>query len=255
MRTFLLAFFSITFLNSCNAQENVIFFDDFEGEELDMKSWNYVEGDGCPDLCGWGNNEEQIYTRDNVKLRDGNLVITASKKDGNYYSGRINSKDKIEFKYGTIEVRANVAEAKGLWPAAWMLGHDIDEVSWPASGEIDMVEYIGREPDVVFNSLHTPASHGNTINTRKTKIEGISKGFHVFKTVWTKDSIEFIVDGESLYTFTPKNYTSEEYPFRKEFYLLFNMAIGGNLGGAKIDDAALPEEFIVDYIKVTQNSN
>ena len=237
------------------AQEKVIFEEDFEGDSLDMEVWNYEEGDGCPDLCGCGNNEEQVYNRDYVEVKDGNLVITAVKKDGEYYSGKINSKDNIEFTYGVIEVRAKVATGKGLWPAIWMLGANIGEVGWPASGEIDILEYIGREPGMIFTSLHTPASHGNTINTKKTKIKGIDEGFHTYKAVWTKEYIEFFVDDQQLYKFTPEKYDEEHYPFRKDFYFLINMAIGGNLGGAEIDDAALPEEFIVDYIKVTQNSN
>lgn len=246
---FLSLFFGIA---SVKAQEKVIFQDDFNGNELNMKHWNYEEGDGCPDLCGWGNNEKQIYDRNYVKVKDGNLVITAVKKGDQYYSGKINSKDKLEFTYGIIEVRAKVATTKGLWPAIWMLGADISEVSWPASGEIDILEYIGREPGKVFTSLHTPASHGNTINTKKTKIEGIEEGFHIYKAVWTKDYIEFFVDDQQVYKFTPEQYDAKHYPFRKDFYFLINMAVGGNLGGAEINDKALPDKFYVDYIKVTE---
>ena len=233
------------------AQENVIFEEDFNGDSLNMEVWNYEEGDGCPNLCGWGNNEEQVYDREYVEVKDGNLVITAVKKDGEYYSGKINSKDNVEFTYGVIEVRAKVATGKGLWPAIWMLGANIGEVGWPASGEIDILEYIGREPGKVFTSLHTPASHGNTINTRKTMIDDIEEGFHDYKVVWTKDYIEFFVDDQQLYKFTPEAYDDEHYPFRKDFYFLINMAVGGNLGGAEIDDSALPDKFYVDHIKVT----
>lgn len=239
-----------SFFSGC-AQENVIFEEDFNGDSLNMEVWNYEEGDGCPNLCGWGNNEEQVYDRKYVEVKDGNLVITAVKKDGEYYSGKINSKDNVEFTYGVIEVRAKVATGKGLWPAIWMLGANIGEVGWPASGEIDILEYIGREPGKVFTSLHTPASHGNTINTKKTLIEGIEEGFHDYKVVWTKNYIEFFVDEQQLYKFTPKAYDDENYPFRKDFYFLINMAVGGNLGGAEIDDSALPDKFYVDHIKVT----
>jgi len=239
-------------LLSATAQEKVIFQDDFEGDSLDMAVWNYEEGDGCPNLCGWGNNEEQIYDRKYVEVKDGNLVITAVKKDDQYYSGKINSKGNVEFTYGVIEVKAKVATGKGLWPAIWMLGADISEVGWPASGEIDILEYIGREPGMVFTSLHTTASHGNTINTKKTKIKDIEEGFHTYKAVWTEKYIEFFVDGQQLYKFTPKQYDAAHYPFKKDFYFLINMAVGGNLGGAEINDAALPDKFYVDYIKVTE---
>ena len=241
-------FFSLSFTG--NSQ--VIFEENFEGEELNMEHWNYEEGDGCPDLCGWGNNELQIYDRNYVEVEDGNLVITAVKKGDKYFSGKINSKDKIEFKYGEIEVRAKVAEGKGLWPAVWMLGSDIDEVGWPASGEIDIMEYVGREPQKVFTSLHTPASHGNTVNTKKVFIEDIEEGFHIYKAVWTEDFIEFFIDGNSIYKFIPKEYDDAHYPYRKPFYFLINMAVGGNFGGPDVDDAIFPKKFYVDYIKVTK---
>ena len=237
---------------SGQSQEKIIFEENFNGDKLDMSVWNYEEGDGCPNLCGWGNNEEQIYDRKYVEVKNGNLVITAVKKNGEYYSGKINSKDNLEFTYGVIEVRAKIATGKGLWPAIWMLGANISEVGWPASGEIDILEYIGREPGTVFTSLHTPASHGNTINTKKTKIKDIEEGFHTYKAVWTKNYIEFFVDDEQLYRFTPEKYDDKHYPFRKDFYFLINMAVGGNLGGAEINDQALPDKFYIDHIKVTE---
>ncbi|WP_026933089.1 glycoside hydrolase family 16 protein [Christiangramia echinicola] len=237
---------------SGQSQEKIIFEENFNGDKLDMSVWNYEEGDGCPNLCGWGNNEEQIYDRKYVEVKDGNLVITAVKKDGEYYSGKINSKNNVEFTYGVIEVRAKIATGKGLWPAIWMLGANISEVGWPASGEIDILEYIGRETGTVFTSLHTPASHGNTINTKKTKIKDIEEGFHTYKAVWTKNYIEFFVDDEQLYRFTPEKYDDKHYPFRKDFYFLINMAVGGNLGGAEINDQALPDKFYIDHIKVTE---
>jgi len=242
----------LVLVSTACAQEKIIFEEDFNADTLNMEVWNYEEGDGCPDLCGWGNNEKQIYNRDYVALEDGKLVITAEKKGDTYYSGKINSKDNVEFTYGIIEVKAKLATGKGLWPAIWMLGADISEVGWPASGEIDILEYIGREPGIVFTSLHTPASHGNTINTKKTKIADIEEGYHTYKAVWTPDYIEFFVDGNQLYRFTPENYNEEEYPFKKDFYFLINMAVGGNLGGAEIDESALPDKFYVDHIKVTE---
>jgi len=237
---------------SVTAQEKVIFQEDFNGDSLDMSIWNYEEGDGCPNLCGWGNNEEQIYDREYVEVKDGNLVITALKKNNQYYSGKINSKANVEFTYGVIEMRANVATTKGLWPAIWMLGADIDEVSWPASGEIDLMEYIGRRPNIVYSTLHLPANHGENAVGKETEIEGIGEGYHIFKTVWTKDYIEYFVDGKQVFRHTPEKYDAEHYPFRKDFYFLVNMAIGGNLGGAEIKDSELPAKFYVDYIKVTE---
>lgn len=234
------------------AQEKVIFEEDFNGDSLDMSSWSYEEGDGCPNLCGWGNNERQIYDRNYVEVKDGNLVITAVKKGDKYYSGKINSKDKVEFMYGEIEVRAKLATGKGIWPAFWMLGADIEEVSWPASGEIDIMEYVGKEPHTLYTTLHTPATHGENASSKKTVVENIEEGYHNYKAVWTKDYIEFFVDGDQLYRFTPEKYDAEHYPFRKDFYFLINMAVGGNFGGPEVDDSIFPVKYYIDHIKVTQ---
>lgn len=231
----------------------VIFEDDFEGERLDMTKWNYEEGDGCPGLCGWGNNERQIYDRNYVSLEDGKLVIEAVKTGDQYYSGKINTKNKVEFKYGTIETRLKLPEGHGIWPAVWMLGNNIDEKGWPACGEIDLMEYVGREPDIIYSSLHTPAAHGDSPNSKKSHIEDIEEGYHVFKTVWTEKDIQYFIDGKHVYTFIPEVYDEEHYPFRHPFYILINMAVGGNFGGPEVNDAIFPVKFYVDYIKITQN--
>lgn len=230
----------------------VIFEDNFDGAELNMEYWNYEEGDGCPDLCGWGNNERQSYHRDYVQIEDGKLVITVAKQEGHYYSGKVNTKDKVNFQYGIVEFRAKLPQGKGVWPALWMLGTDINQVSWPASGEIDIMEYVGREPGAIHTTLHTPASYGNTINTRKTMVENIEQGYHTYKAVWTQNNISFYIDDKQVYEFVPQQYDKEHYPFRKPFYILMNMAVGGNLGGQEIDDTALPAKFYIDYVRVTE---
>lgn len=250
LKYFIFIFF-LSFSASGKAQE-VIFEEHFNGKELNMEHWNYEEGDGCPDLCGWGNKELQIYDRDFVSVEDGKLVITADKIDGQYFSGKINSKDKVEFQYGIIEVKAKLATGKGLWPAVWMLGSNISEVGWPASGEIDLMEYVGKEPNTIYSSLHTPANHGENANSRKTEIEGIEEGFHVYKTIWTEKEIKYFIDGKPVYTFIPEKYDKAHFPFRKPFYFLINMALGGNFGGPEVDDSVFPAKFYVDYIKVTE---
>ncbi len=154
-------------------QEELYWAEEFDGTELNEAFWNFEVGDGCPDLCGWGNAEPQVYTRENHRVKDGKLHITVRKDAGSYTSTRITTKNKVEFQYGRVEARAKIPRGKGVWPALWMLGSNIDEVGWPLCGEIDILEYVGREPQVVFNSLHTMDSHGNTINTRKTRIEDI----------------------------------------------------------------------------------
>ncbi|WP_224485129.1 glycoside hydrolase family 16 protein [Robertkochia aurantiaca] len=238
-------------LVSLQAQKLVL-FEDFEGSSLDSTLWNIEKGNGCPDLCGWGNNELQLYGDESIGFEDGNLVITARKEGDAYHSARINTKDKFEFRYGTVEIRANIPEGKGLWPAFWMLGSNIDEVGWPVCGEIDILEYVGREPGMVFTSMHTASSHGNTINTQKTYIDNIEKGFHLFRADWTPESITFSVDGEKVYTYAPKEKNEETWPYDQPFYLLLNMAIGGNFGGPEVNDAIFPARYVIDYIKVYQ---
>jgi beta-glucanase (GH16 family) len=219
---------------------------------LDEKIWNFELGDGCPNLCGWGNNERQIYTQNNHVVNEGMLTITAKKEAHQYTSTRITTAAKVEFKYGYIETRAKIPVGHGIWPAFWMLGSNIKTVGWPLCGEIDILEYVGKEPQMIFTSLHTQASHGNTINTKKTKIESIEEGFHTYGVDWTSEKMDFYVDGKVVYTFHPKDKSEAVWPFNQPFYFILNVAIGGNFGGPKVDDSLFPQEFIIDYIKVYQ---
>lgn len=252
MKTSLKLISSVLFLWSIipiNAQQ-LIWSDEFEGALLDTSIWNYELGDGCPDLCGWGNNERQLYTMKNHRLEDGKLIITAKLEDGRYTSTRITTKGKKEFQYGRIEARAKLPIGHGIWPAFWMLGSNIDEARWPLCGEIDVLEYIGRDPDHVFTSLHTQDSHGNTINSKRTKKEDIEDGFHHFAVDWTAEKMNFLLDGKIVYTFSPEERTEAIWPFDQPFYILVNMAIGGNFGGPEVDDSIFPQEYIIDYIRV-----
>lgn len=255
LRSFFIA--SLIVLSSCQEKNTseLILNENFEGDSLDKSVWNVVTGDGCPDLCGWGNNERQVYSKDHVDIKDNQLIITADLQDSTYYSGRINTKSKFSFKYGSLEVKAKLPEGQGLWPAIWMLGNNIDEVGWPASGEIDVMEYVGKNPGEIHTSLHTPDSYGNTVNTKITSKENIEDDFHIYKAEWNKDSIQFYIDGEKVYTFAPENKTDEVWPFDQKFYLLLNMAIGGNFGGPEVDDSIFPQKFIIDYVKVYSNTN
>ena len=210
-------------------------------------------GDGCPSLCGWGNKEYQIYTKENVSVKNNQLIIKATLEQGNYFSGRITTKDKMEFQYGTIEVRAKLPKGLGVWPAIWMLGHDIDNVHWPSCGEIDIMEYVGRMPNQIHTTLHTKDSYGVSNNTKVSSIENIEEGFHVYKLDWNANRIQFLIDDNIVYTFSPENKTQEVWPFDKPFYLIINFAVGGYFGGFEVDDSIFPQEFIIDYIKVYEN--
>jgi beta-glucanase (GH16 family) len=181
------------------------------------------------------------------------LTINILNDGGTYTSTRITTKDKVEFTYGRIEARAKIPTGTGVWPAIWMLGANIDDVGWPRCGEIDILEYVGKNPGEVFNSVHTLASSGNTINTETTSIPDIEEGFHVFAANWTSNRIEFFVDDILLYTYFPPTFTEEHWPFNKDAYLILNTAVGGNFGGPDIDDSIFPQQFIIDYIRVYSN--
>ncbi len=241
---------------ACTAQVKrgkLLWEENFNGKTLNEKVWNFELGDGCPNICGWGNNERQLYTKENHRLENGKLIITARKDGDKYTSTRITTAGKKEFQYGYIEARAKIPVGQGIWPAFWMLGSNIKVVGWPKSGEIDILEYVGKEPNMVFTSLHTQASHGETINTKKTRFEDIEEGFHTYAINWTKEKIEFYVDNNLVYTFAPESKTVDVWPFSQPFYFIVNVAIGGNFGGPEVDDTIFPQEFIIDYIKVYAN--
>jgi beta-glucanase (GH16 family) len=233
-------------------ERKLIWQEEFEGTQLDQEVWNFELGDGCPNLCGWGNNERQLYTKENHKVQNGQLIITAKKEGSVYTSTKITTKGKKEFQYGRIEIRAKLPVGTGIWPAFWMLGSNIDTAGWPKCGEIDILEYVGKEPEMVYTTLHTQDSHGNTINTKKTKFNNIEKGFHKYSIDWSKDTIVFYVDDKEVYKFAPDKKTEDKWPFNQPFYIIVNMAIGGNFGGPEVDDSIFPQEYIVDYIKVYQ---
>ncbi|HRV54040.1 MAG TPA: glycoside hydrolase family 16 protein [Mangrovimonas sp.] len=251
---FILGIAIVLLFSSCSKNgPKIVFEENFDGTSLNENVWNYELGNGCPNKCGFGNNERQTYTKQNAQVEDGYLTITATKEGDNYYSARLNTKDKIEFQYGTVEVRAQLPTGKGMWPAVWMLGHDISEKGWPLCGEIDIMEYVGREPNTAFNTLHTQDSHGNSKNSKKTVIQDLEQGFHVYKLNWSQDKMDFFVDDELLYTFKAEERTEAIWPFDKPYFLILNLAVGGNFGGPEVDDSIFPREFVVDYVKVYQD--
>lgn len=237
---------------SQKADKKLVWEEDFSGNTLNEEVWNFELGNGCPNVCGWGNNERQVYTKNNHELKDGMLHITAKREGDSYTSTRITTAGKKEFTYGYMEVRAKLPQGQGIWPAFWMLGGNIKQAGWPLAGEIDILEYVGKNPHMVYTSLHTQDSHGETINTRKTEFTDIEEGFHIFAIDWTKDSITFYVDDAPVYTFAPEEKTEAVWPFHKPFYFLVNMAVGGNFGGPEVDDSIFPQTYILDYIRVYQ---
>ncbi len=235
----------------------LVFAEEFDVDGApDPSIWNFQTGDGCPSLCGWGNGEAQYYTDrpENVVIESGMLKITALAESfggRQYTSARLNTQDKFEFTYGRVDVRARVPETGGTWPAAWMLGADIDTNPWPAAGEIDILEHVGNQANTVFGTVHTPSGFGGNANGGDTPLPDATTEFHVYSIDWTETSISFFVDDQKFYTYSPAERNADTYPFNKDFFLLVNMAIGGTFGG-NIDPGLTEEVFEIDYIRVYQ---
>lgn len=240
----------------------LVWHDEFEGEgSPDPSKWAYDLGTG---QGGWGNNEVQNYTNDrqNVRLSSGKLVIEANKVNGNWSSARIKTQGKYSFTYGRIEFRAKLPKGSGTWPALWMLGENITTKGWPACGEIDVMEHVGRDPGKIHGTLHTPSSFGNSQNSGTIMVEDFADNFHVYAAEWTEESIKFYVDGTLFYTYAPANKDNATWPFTNPQFIIINLAMGGNFGsdtryetnGQKngIDPALSTARFEVDYVRVYQ---
>lgn len=227
---------------------NLVFSDEFNTDGVpDPSKWGYDLGAG-----GWGNNESQHYTNSatNVIVQGGNLKITAKAESfsgSNYTSARLKTENKFEFTYGKVEVKAKLPVGGGTWPAIWMLGENHATVGWPACGEIDIMEYVGNNPDVVLSTLHFPGNSGGNGVTGSTTVTGASSQFHVYKTIWSPTTINFYVD-DQLFHSMPNNST---IPFNNDFFLILNVAMGGNLGGA-ISPSFTESAMEIDYVRIYQ---
>jgi len=228
--------------------------DEFNGSALDEQSWNYETGGG-----GWGNNELEYYTSSpkNIFLSNGNLIIEARKETmgtNNYTSARINTSGKKQFQYGRIDIRAKLPVSSGMWPALWMLGSNLSTVGWPACGETDIMELIGKNPNQVVGSIHWKqqnASEG-TYNNVYNAAQDFSQQFHVFSEIWDVNSVKLLVDDQVYVTATDQNVTSGTYPFNNPFFFIFNVAVGGDWPGTPDATTTFPQRMFVDYIRVFQ---
>jgi len=253
----------VLFSSKANAQFNkLVWSDEFNGSGLpDSSKWSYDKGKGCPQSCGWGNNELQYYTvanTNNARIEKGYLVVEARKEKiegAEYSSARLVTKNKGDWKYGRLEIRAKLPAGRGMWPAIWMLPTDWKYGGWPHSGEIDIMENVGYWPDSVLGTIHTNAFNG-TRGTQKSaglNFKDLSTAFHVYSIVWTADEIKFYVDNKLYNQFDNSKKSIDEWPFDQRFYLLINIAIGGNWGGKfGVDDAIFPQRMLVDYVRVYQ---
>ncbi len=228
--------------------------DEFDGNNLNTAYWSYEIGKGCDvGICGWGNDELERYTDEasNIKLENGKLVITAIENAGSYTSGRIKTEDKVGLKYGRIDIRARLPKGQGIWPAIWMLGENIDDVSWPACGEIDIMELVGHKPHVVYGAVHYEDG-GYQYETGSSDLSqgDFSEQFHVFTVVWDKDKIEWYVDNNHFKTFSKNGING--YPFNNSFFFIMNVAVGGRWPGNPDETTVFPQKMEVDYIRVFQ---
>lgn len=256
-------FLSVLFLTSCfsspekkNKDEWKLFWsDEFNYTGLpDSAKWNYETGGN-----GWGNNELQYYTNaslNNVEVSNGTLklkVLEQKIENREYTSARLVTKGKAEFTYGKIDIRAKLPAGKGLWPAVWMLGANVDKIAWPGCGEIDIMEHVGYEKDSIFGTIHTKA-YNHIIGTQKGRKNFIANpytDFHLYSLEWSADRMDFLLDNKLYYSIENEHKTFAEWPFDSPFFLIMNIAVGGNLGGKEgVDPTIFPAAMEVDYVRV-----
>lgn len=254
---------SVGFAQATDAgrQLKLVWSDEFDGDSLDYSKWGVEQN-----AFGGGNSELQIYTdrRDNVRVADGHLIIEARRDNANisgttreYSSGRVRTKHRGDWKYGRIDVRAQLPSGAGMWPAIWMLPTEDRYGGWAASGEIDIMEFKGSEPETVHGTLHYggPWPKNQYSGHHFTLPSGtFSEDFHTFSIDWTPGKIEWYVDGELYQTQTTWSSTGGKFPapFDQEFHLVLNLAVGGHFVKPPDAQTKFPQQMLVDYVRVYQ---
>jgi len=255
-----LIFISIIFFNSIGLYSQtyeLVWSDEFDYTGLpDATKWSYDVGGN-----GWGNSELQYYTNartENARVENGYLTIEAHNEtysSNSYTSARLVTKQKGDWLYGRIEVRAKLPSGLGTWPAIWMLPTDWNYGGWPASGEIDIMEHVGYDPTTIYGTVHTQA-YNHTLGTQvgsNTQVPDCESAFHIYAIEWDADKIDFYVDNTKYLTFNNEG-SWEEWPFDKRFHLILNIAVGGSWGGSQgVDPSAFPVSMLVDYVRVYQD--
>lgn len=270
-----ISFLSLGFLGlifstySCNDDEkqtvvtkfDLVMEDNFDVDGApDPSIWAYDIGRGSENN-GWGNNELQYYTDspDNVVVQNGYLIITAKQQalgGASYTSARLKTQNLFEQKYGRFEARIKLPLGQGLWPAFWMLGSNIEQVGWPQCGEIDIMEYLGNNPTQILGTLHGPGFSGGESISKKYNLSNsrFDNEFHVFGVEWSEDHINWYVDDVLYNQITRKQVEDEggEWVFDNSFFMILNMAVGGNLPGSPNSSTTFPQRMLVDYVRVYQ---
>ncbi|MCS7090555.1 MAG: glycoside hydrolase family 16 protein [Verrucomicrobiota bacterium] len=245
----------------------LVWADEFEGPDGSRPNpewWTFDLGGG-----GWGNNELQTYTdrTRNCRIERGLLVVEAHREtytgaDGitrNYTSARLKTQGRVAFRYGRIEARIRVPRGQGLWPAFWMLGTNFPSVGWPQCGEIDIMENIGREPGTVYGTLHGPGyAGGNAVGGRYTLPHGaaLADDFHVFAVEWETNRMRWFIDDILYFTATPASLpVGRTWVFEQPFFLILNVAVGGNWPGSPDATTVFPQRMLVDHVRVYERED
>jgi beta-glucanase (GH16 family) len=243
-------------------------FDGPAGSPPDPATWGYDLGDGsAAGLQGWGNKELETYTDSTANAAvdgKGNLVLRVRKPDAaatcwygpcRYTSARLVTRGKREFQYGRLDVRFKVTDGFGVWPAIWLLGTDVAQVGWPQSGEIDLMEFVGRRPNEVLVTAHGPGYSGSSGKTTAIDLGGpVSAGFHTVTVDWWPGRLSWLFDGRLYQTVTAADVAPNAWVFDHPFYLLVNVAVGGTLGGQVDPNLPLPQSMVLDYVRLYQES-
>ncbi|MFC2080566.1 family 16 glycosylhydrolase [Bacteroidota bacterium] len=237
---------------------SLIWSDEFDGATISSANWTFETG-----ATGWGNSELQNYTNgDNAEIVDGKLIITARKVNedntvGSYTSSRLITKGKNEFQYGRMEIRAKLPSGRGTWPAIWMLGSNISSVGWPACGEMDIMEYVGYEPNTIHSTVHTTSGSGVNGDGSSKTLTSCEEEFHIYGMIWDEQELKFYTDTPDnvTHTYAPPLKTVESWPFDQSAFFILNLAIGGSWGGAQgVDPSIFPQSLEVDYVRVYQEA-
>lgn len=256
------------FAPPARAALSLVWFDEFDGTTLNTADWSYDIGDGCPDLCGWGNAELEYYRSQNVTVSGGNLVITAKHE---YYggrqftSGKVHTRSKHSFLYGRIEMRAKIPTGGGMWPAFWMMPEENTYGGWAASGEIDIMES-SNATDYISGAIHYGGSYPDNVSSNGTYNPGginFADDFHVYAVDWEPDRIRWYVDDVLYSTKTSSQWYSDgapgdpDAPFDHAFYIILNAAVGGYFTGCTDPGcvtASFPQQYVFDYVRVYQET-
>ncbi len=225
--------------------------DEFDGPTLDRAKWVPETGGN-----GWGNQELEFYTDrpDNVRVDGGHLVIEARKEDygGRHYtSARIKTAGKVERTYGRYEARIRIPRGQGIWPAFWLLGADVGKAGWPRCGEIDIMENIGREPDLVHGTLHGPGYSGEKAIGKPQRLGkgSYADDYHVYAVEWEPREIRWYRDGILYHTARPDTVPGD-WVFEHPFFVILNLAVGGGWPGNPDATTTFPQQMLVDYVRV-----